>query len=134
MDGTVSAARRSPAQLSGRSFQEPVLLLWLQPWRRRDSLRRTLSPGEVPASPGPAPPVARLAALITANPRVLSHAAGAPHGGQRLPGSTRNPVTGSDRAYADRLRSRRMSAPLPDSSRLSAAHAAPSGSGQCRRL
>src|ERR1019366_3951963 len=39
----VSLAYRSPAELSGGSRQESVLLLRLRPWRRCDSPRRVVS-------------------------------------------------------------------------------------------
>src|SRR5262245_43551472 len=64
MDGTVSAARRSQAELSGGSPQEPVLLLRMRPRRRRDSLCRTLSRGEVLTSVVTASPMAGLAPVL----------------------------------------------------------------------
>ena len=59
IDGAVSAACRSQTELSGGSPQGPLLLLRLRSRRGRDSLRRTLSPGEVSTSAGVAPPMAR---------------------------------------------------------------------------
>ena len=64
--------------------KEPVLLLRLRPRRRRDSLRRTLSPGEVPASLGVAAPMARLGAVV-ARSRTISIACSYTATARRLP-------------------------------------------------
>ena len=105
---------RSQTKLPGGSRQEPVLLLRLWPRRRRDSLRRTLSPGEVPASFGVAAPMARLGAVAAGSRRFLSHAVTPPQRGGCLSAPTRSPLAGTDRAHADRLRARRLPARLAD--------------------
>src|SRR5260370_163606 len=71
-------------QLSGGPQQEPVLLLRLWPWWRRDSPYRTISPGEVPASIGFTPAVARLAAVTAPSCRFLSPAVTPPQRGRRF--------------------------------------------------
>ena len=64
--------------------KRPVLLLRLWPRRRRDSLRRTLSPGEVPASRGVAAPMAWLGAAV-AGSRYVSIAFSYTATARRLP-------------------------------------------------
>src|SRR5215472_7362232 len=63
MDGAVPLARGSQAEFPGRSPQRSFLLLRLWPRWGRDSLCRTLSPGEVLASFGAAMPMARCEAF-----------------------------------------------------------------------
>src|ERR1035437_3664199 len=84
MDGAVPSAWRPQTKLSGGCQQRPFLLLRLWPRRRRDSLRRALSPGEVLASLGVAAPM------------------------------TRGPLPSADRAHADRLRAWWLPAGLAD--------------------
>ena len=84
--------------------REPVLLLQLRSRRGRDSLRRTVSPGELPTGAVAAPPMAGLGAVAGRSRELLSHAVTPSQRGSRLPVSTRSQLTGTDRAYADRLR------------------------------
>ncbi len=94
--------------------KRPVLLLRLRARRRRDSLRRTLSPGEVPTSAVAAPTMAWVGAAASGSRRFLPHAVTPPRRGSRLPQSARNPLAGTDRGNADRLRARWLSAGLAD--------------------
>src|SRR4029077_7542554 len=104
MDGAVPFASRSQTKLPGGSPQRPFLLLRLWPRWGRDSLRGTLSPGEVPASLGVAAPMARCGACVTGDGTFLWHAVTPPQRGGCLSVPTRSPLAGTDRAYADRLR------------------------------
>src|ERR1035438_426285 len=114
MDGAVPFARRPQTKLPGGPQQRAFLLLWLRLRRRRDSLRRTLSPGEVPASPDVAAPMARRRAFAAGSGAFLSPAVAPPRRGGCLSRPTRTPLAGTDRTHADRLRARRLPARLAD--------------------
>src|SRR5215471_7725655 len=112
MDGAVPFAWGSQTKLPGGSQQRPFLLLRLWPRRGRDSLRGTLSPGEVLASLGVAAPMARSGAFVARRGRFLSHSVTPPQRGGGLSLPTRSPLRGADRTHADRLRPRRLLAGL----------------------
>ena len=94
MDGAVPFAWRSQTKLPGGPQQRPLLLLRLWPRRGRDSLRRALSPGEVPASRGVAAPMARCRASVAGSRTFLSHSVTPPQRGGCLSVPTRNPLPG----------------------------------------
>ena len=108
------AASGSSSQLRGRSHQRLVLLLRLWTWRRCDSLCRDLSRGEIPPGSGAAPPMAWPRTTYAGRCELLSPAARTALRGSCLSRSTRNPLTGSHRSHANRLRARRVPAPLVD--------------------
>src|SRR5262249_19552048 len=54
-DGLVPAAPRPQAQFPGGPAEEPVLLLWLRPWRRPHPLRRAVPRCELRGGAGAAP-------------------------------------------------------------------------------
>src|SRR5260370_2918258 len=110
MDRAVTSAQRSQAQLPDGPQPELVLLLWLWPRRRCDPFCRTLSPGEVHASPGATAPMAWLGPSTAGSREFLSHAVTSSRRGGRLSAATRSPLAGADRAHADRLCARRLPA------------------------
>src|SRR5215469_3851254 len=114
MDGAMPFAWGSQAKLRGGSPQRPLLLLRLWPRRGRDSLRGTLSPGEVLASRGIAAPMAWCRASVAGSCTFLSHSVTPPQRSGCLSVPTRNPLVGTDRAHADRLCAWRLSARLVD--------------------
>src|SRR5450755_2731754 len=114
MDGVVPFAWRSPTKLLGGFHQRPFLLLRLWPRRRRDSLRRALSPGEVLASLSVAPPMARCRASVAGNGSFLSHAVTPSQRGGYLSVPARSPLPGTAPTHADRLRAWRLPARLAD--------------------
>src|SRR6202011_1939712 len=101
MDRAVPSAQRSQAKLPDGSQPELVLLLRLWPRRRCDPLCRTLSPGELPASPGVAAPMAWLGDFAAGTREFLSHAVTPSRRGGCLSAATRIPLAGTDRAHAD---------------------------------
>ena len=134
MDGAVPFAWRSQTQLPGGSQQKPVLLLRLWPRRRRDSLCRTLSPGEVPASPGIAAPMARRGRPCCTKLRVSIACSYTATRGGCLSAPTRTPLAGTDRAHAHRLRAGRLPARLADAVGLPAPGSASSRFGYRRGI
>src|ERR1700724_2279413 len=114
MDGAVPFAQRSQGQLPDGPQPELVLLLRLWPRRRCDPVCRTLSPGEVPASPGVAAPMAWLGPFTPGNCEFLSPAVTSSRRGGRLSAATRSSLAGVDRAHADRLCAGRLPARLAD--------------------
>src|SRR5215831_4695642 len=87
---------------------------------RRDSFCRTLSPGEVPASLGFTPAMARIATNPAESRGFLWHAVTPPRRGCDLPVPTRRPHAGSRRAHANRLCSWSLPARLAHTVGLSA--------------
>src|SRR5574341_796941 len=77
----MSASRRSQTELSGRSRQGPVLLLWLRARRRCNSFCGTLSPGAVPSGAGAASPMAWIGAAASGGCGSLPHAVTPPRRG-----------------------------------------------------
>src|SRR5260370_28580453 len=110
MDGAVPCAWRSQTKLRGGTQQRPFLLLRLWPRRGRDSLRGTLSPGEVLASLGVAAPMARSGAFVARRGRFLSHSVTPPQRGGGLSLPTLSPLRGPYRKHAEPLLLRRVSA------------------------
>src|SRR5439155_23651526 len=98
------------------------------------SFRRTLSPGEVPASCGFVAPMAQIAAAIARGCQFLSHTVTPSRRGGGLLVPTRNPLAGTNRAHADRLRAWRLRSGLVDTVRPSAPGFAASRFGHCRGL
>src|SRR5260370_34634151 len=103
MDGVVPSAQRSQAKLPDGSQPELVLLLRLWTRRRCDPFCRTLSPGEVPASPGATAPMAWLGLFAAGSREVLSHAGTPSRRGGRPSSATRGPLAGACRAPSDLL-------------------------------
>src|ERR1035438_9007073 len=114
MDGAVPTAWRSQTKLPGGCQQRSFLLLRLWPRRRRDSLRGTLSPGEVLASLSVAAPMARCRASVTRSGTLLSYSVPPPQRCVCLSIPTGDPLLGADRAHADRLRAWWLPAGLAD--------------------
>src|ERR1019366_658081 len=115
MDGALSFAWRSQTEFPGGYQQGSLLLLRLWPRRGRDSLRGTLSPGEVLRSLGVTAPMAWGRVFLVARSRTfLSHSATPPQRGGCLSVPTWSPFLADDRAHADRLRTRRLPARLAD--------------------
>src|SRR5260370_41456005 len=114
MDGVVPFAWRPQAKLPGGLTQRPLLLLRLWSRRGRDSLRGTLSPGDVSASRGVAAPMARCRAPVAGSRTFLSHSVTPPQRGGCLSAPTWESLPGAGRAHAGGARARRPPARLAD--------------------
>ena len=85
-----------------------------------------------PQAVGVAAPMARRGAVVARSRTFLSHAVTPPRRGGCLSVPTRNPLAGTDRAHADRLRARRLPARLADAVGLPSAGSASSRPGDRR--